>query len=95
MNTTSSTWIAIDDRLPSNGQRVLAFVPDHHIALAGTMDVELRPVIVLRFLHNFFADSPEKQAAHGVHFWAGEGVSNQYFSAVTHWQAVPEGPQLT
>jgi hypothetical protein len=49
-------------------------------------------VILLRFIENFFAERPEKAEKHGVHFWQGEGSSNHYFTAVTHWMALPELP---
>jgi hypothetical protein len=27
-----------------------------------------------------------------LHFWAGEGSSNRYFSEVTHWKSIPQAP---
>jgi hypothetical protein len=87
-----SAWIDLSAQLPADGARVLAFVPGHQIVLPGKLEIEVREVIVLRFHLNFFADDQERCAAHGAHFFSGEGVSNQYFSSVSHWQAIPSGP---
>tara|TARA_B100000768_G_scaffold122976_1_gene113752 strand:+ start:1317 stop:1595 length:279 start_codon:yes stop_codon:yes gene_type:complete len=88
------SWININDELPHDDQRVLAFIPENKIFLPG-MDLkfEIREVIVLRFCANHFAGNPEKAAKHGLHFWAGEGSSNRYFKEVTHWSPIPARPQ--
>ena len=86
-------WIACEDRLPADGERVLAVVPGNEVLLPGKANFELREVIVLRFMENFFAAQQDKADAHGRHFWSGEGASNQYFGAVTHWMPMPEAPQ--
>ena len=85
-------WIACEDRLPADGERVLAVVPGNEVLLPGKANFELREVIVLRFMENFFAAQQDKADAHGRHFWSGEGASNQYFGAVTHWMPMPEAP---
>lgn len=87
-------WININAQLPANDQRVLAFIPDNKVFLPGKdLEFEIREVIVLRFIENFFADRPEKSAKFGIHFWQGEGNSNHYFGDVTHWMPMPEGPR--
>jgi len=87
------TWIHVDDALPENGQRVLAFLPNNVIFLPGkTGDQQFLPVIFLRFAHNFFGEKNPKREEFGPHFWLGEGQSNHYFNDVTHWMPVPEGP---
>jgi hypothetical protein len=89
----SIEWIAIGERLPDHEQRVLAFVPDHRVYLPGkTGETELREVIVLRFLLDFYPDGSERRITHGAHFWAGEGNSNHFFHAVSHWMPIPEKP---
>ena len=86
-------WIAVADRLPEDDQRVLAFIPGNRVFLPGKdLAFEVREVIVLRFCADYFADQAEKCEKHGRHFWAGEGNSNHFFSDVTHWMPMPEGP---
>ena len=77
------------------GQRVLDVVPGNEVLLPGKASFEMREVLGLRFMENFFAAQPDKADAHGRHFWSGEGASNQYFEAVTHWMPVPEAPAAT
>ncbi len=90
-----SMWIDIDDQLPLNNQRVLAYVPGNKVFLPGkTGEFELREVIVLHFQENFYPEGTEKYEKHGPHFWQGEGNSNQFFIAVTHWMPMPEAPSL-
>ncbi len=87
------TWIDINDALPSDGQRVLAFLPKNEIFLPGkTGEKEFLPVIFLRFAENFFGEKNPKREKFGAHFWLGEGQSNHYFDDVTHWCEVPKGP---
>ena len=89
-------WIPCNETLPKNGQRVLGVVPGNEVLLPGKASFEMREVLVLRFMENFFAAQADKAGAHGRHFWSGEGASNQYFEAVTHWMPVPEPPvQIT
>ncbi|MFT5979404.1 MAG: hypothetical protein ACI898_000163 [Flavobacteriales bacterium] len=57
------------------------------------LNFELREVIVLKFLKDFYIDRPDKQEKHGLHFWQGEGNSNHFFADVTHWKPMPEFPQ--
>lgn len=88
-------WIDIDDQLPGHEQRVLAYVPGNRVFLPGkTGEFEIREVIVLHFLRDFYPEGSEKFEKHGPHFWQGEGNSNQFFNAVTHWMPMPEAPDL-
>ncbi|MFZ4785388.1 MAG: DUF551 domain-containing protein [Flavobacteriales bacterium] len=88
-------WIDIDDQLPEHGQRVLAYVPGNRVFLPGkTGEFEIREVIVLHFIRDFYPEGSEKYAKHGPHFWQGEGNSNQFFNAVTHWMPMPDSPDL-
>ena len=89
---TSLGWIDCEQRLPSNGQRVLAVVPGNEVLLPGKASFEMRDVIVLRFMENFFSAQSDRADSHGRHFWSGEGSSNQYFKAVSHWMPMPEAP---
>jgi len=89
---TSIGWIACEERLPADGQRVLAVVPGNEVLLPGKAKFEMREVLVLRFMENFFAVQSDQADNHGRHFWSGEGASNQYFEAVTHWMPMPEAP---
>ncbi|MCH2200228.1 MAG: DUF551 domain-containing protein [Flavobacteriales bacterium] len=86
-------WIDINDQLPNDEQRVLAYIPKNKVFLPGKdLQFEIREVIVLRFLKDFYSDRPDKQEKHGMHFWQGEGNSNHFFADVTHWAPIPEGP---
>jgi hypothetical protein len=85
-------WIDINVRLPKNEERILAFIPNNKVVLPGLSGLELREVIVLRFIENFYAERPDKAEKHGIHFWQGEGNSNHFFSDVTHWMPIPMGP---
>jgi hypothetical protein len=86
-------WIKIEEQLPEDQQRILAFVPGNKVFLPGKSgEFELREVIVLRFLKDFYPEGSEKYAKHGPHFWQGEGNSNHFFKDVTHWIAMPEKP---
>jgi hypothetical protein len=87
-------WISVQEALPENNQRVLGFIPKNKVFLPGKdFEFELREVVVLRFCKNFYAKNDEKRTKHGLHFWAGEGNSNHFFHDVTHWRAVPSGPE--
>lgn len=86
-------WIKVEEQLPEDQQRILAFVPGNKVFLPGKSgEFELREVIVLRFLKDFYPEGSEKYAKHGPHFWQGEGNSNHFFKDVTHWIAMPEKP---
>mgnify|MGYP000099402655 FL=1 len=90
-NSDNSTgWIDCEERLPGDGQRVLAVVPGNEVLLPGKASFELRDVLVLRFMENFFSAQSDRADSHGRHFWSGEGSSNQYFQAVTHWMPMPQ-----
>lgn len=87
-------WIAVSDQLPADGQRLLAFIPGNKVYLPGkSLDFEIREVIVLKFLQDFYPEGSEKRAKHGPHFWQGEGNSNHFFKDVTHWTPIPAGPE--
>ena len=91
-----SPWVNINDRLPENNQRVLAFIPKNKVFLPGMqLDFEIREVVVLHFRENFYAENVDKKEKYGSHFWSGEGNSNHFFKDVTHWKAIPVGPQKT
>lgn len=87
-------WIEVNKKLPEHEQRVLAYIPTNKVYLPGMeMKFELREVIVLKFLKDFYIDRPDKQEKHGLHFWQGEGNSNHFFADVTHWSPMPDAPQ--
>jgi hypothetical protein len=86
-------WINIENEIPQDNQRILAYIPDNKVFLPGMqLDYAIREVVILHFRKNFFADNEEKRKKHGLHFWSGEGNSNHFFNDVTHWKAIPEGP---
>ncbi|MBL7942569.1 MAG: DUF551 domain-containing protein [Flavobacteriales bacterium] len=87
------SWIAVTDKLPTDKQRVLAFVPGNKVFLPGKSgEFEIREVLVLHFQENFYAAGTEKHEKFGPHFWQGEGNSNHYCRDVTHWMPIPGGP---
>jgi hypothetical protein len=86
-------WISIEEALPENDQRVLAFLPNNKVYLPGkTGAMKFMPVIFLRFAKDFFGEKNPKREKFGPHFWLGEGQSNHYFADVTHWMPSPTGP---
>lgn len=87
-------WIAIAERLPEDGQRVLCYLPANTVYLPGkTGATEERHVIVLRFMKDWFLKNTSKTGkASGDHFWLGEGSSNHFFADVTHWMPLPQHP---
>jgi len=86
-------WIAISERTPEDGQKVLCYLPDNHQFLPGkTGETRHEPVVILRFVETFFNAGSPKREKHGPHFWLGEGLSNHYFDDVTHWMTLPEAP---
>lgn len=87
-------WIAVQDRLPADGQRCLCHLPKNDIYLPGkTGAVETRPVVILRFMEDYFVKNASKTGHQGSpHFWLGEGSSNKFFAEVSHWMALPEAP---
>jgi hypothetical protein len=88
-----SQWININSSLPAHDERVLAHIPGNKVFLPGKSgEFELREVIVLRFLRDFYPAGSEKHKEHGPHFWQGEGNSNHYFRDVTHWMPIPTKP---
>ena len=89
-----AAWTAVADQLPPDGERVLCYLPENRVYLPGkTGAMEHRPVVVLRFMRDWFLKNPSKTGqATGDHFWLGEGSSNHFFSDVTHWMPLPEAP---
>jgi len=88
-------WIDIENELPLDNQRVLAYIPDNKVFLPGMqLDYAIREVVVLHFRKNFFEDNEEKRKKYGLHFWSGEGNSNHFFQDVTHWKAIPKAPVI-
>jgi hypothetical protein len=86
-------WIDIGEQLPEHEQRVLAFIPGNKVYLPGKdLQFQLREVIVLHFLEDFYSEGSEKHEKHGPHFWSGEGNSNHFFEDVTHWMPIPKPP---
>jgi hypothetical protein len=90
-----SDWIDINNELPLDNQRVLAYIPDNKVFLPGMqLDYAIREVVILHFRKNFFEENEGKRKKYGLHFWSGEGNSNHYFQDVTHWKAIPEVPVI-
>jgi len=88
-------WISVNNQLPADQERVLAFVPNNKVFLPGkTGEFEMREVIVLKFLADFYPEGSEKREKHGAHFWQGEGNSNHFFKDVTFWMPMPSAPQF-
>ena len=89
-----SEWIAVPDQLPENGARVICFLPGNIVHLPGkTGATEQRQILIMRFAHDFFVKNPSKTGHTGsTHFWLGEGSSNQFFQAVSHWMPLPDNP---
>lgn len=86
-------WVSTDQKLPEDGERVLAFVPGNKVFLPGKSgEFELREVIVLKFCADFYPPGSEKHEKYGPHFWQGEGNSNHFFPDVTHWMPMPSKP---
>jgi hypothetical protein len=86
-------WISVSDQLPEHEERVLAFIPGNKVYLPGkSLEFQVREVLVLHFLKDFYPEGSEKRKKHGAHFWSGEGNSNHFFADVTHWMPIPEGP---
>ena len=87
-----SEWISIQEQLPEDGQRLLGFIPGNRVFLPGKSgEFEMREVVILKFLKDFYPAGSEKCAKHGPHFWQGEGNSNHFFKDVTHWMEIPSG----
>lgn len=86
-------WININDKLPDDGQKVICYLPNHHQYLPGkTGETRFEPIVILRFAANFFKEGTDKMEKHGPHFWLGEGLSNHYFSDISHWMPLPQKP---
>ena len=87
-------WIKTVDELPKDGQRVLAFVPENYVSVAGSPgQVELKPVKLLTFIKNFYGNHKPRHKNNSTDdFWSGEGLSNHFFQEVTHWMELPGEP---
>jgi hypothetical protein len=86
-------WISIAEQLPADNQKVICYLPDNYQHLPGkTGETRFEPVLILRFVANFFVPESKKHIKYGPHFWLGEGLSNHYFSDVSHWRPMPEAP---
>ncbi len=88
-------WIPCAQRLPADGQRVLAWLPKNTVYLPGkTGATEERNILILRFAQDFFVKNPSRTGkATGPHLWTGEGSSNHFFDEVTHWRELPGTPE--
>ena len=85
-----SEWKSVNDQLPEDGQRLLGYIPGNRVFLAGKSgEFEMREVVILKFLQDFYPEGSEKRAKHGTHFCQGEGNSNHFFNDVTHWMELP------
>jgi len=86
-------WIDINIQLPANEERVLAYIPGNKVFLPGKSgEFEMREVVVMKFLLEFYPEGSEKRVKHCPHFWQGEGNSNHFFADVTHWMPMPVKP---
>ena len=85
-------WIPVNEQLPAHMDKVLCYLPDNVQYLGKTDETRPEPVVILRFIKDFFAEGSEKKKKFGPHFWAGEGLSNHYMQDVTHWMPLPEKP---
>lgn len=89
-----SDWKSVQEQLPKDGQRVLVFVPNNKYFLPGKSgEFEMREVMIMKFCENFYPLDSERGMKYGPHFWSGEGNSNCFFNAVTHWCPIPIGPR--
>jgi hypothetical protein len=46
--------------------------------------------MIMKFCKDFYPPQSEKGIKYGVHFWGGEGNSNLFFNAVSHWMPLPK-----
>lgn len=88
-------WININDQLPENNQRVIAFIPENYVPIPGNPgEVELKPLKVLTFIKGFYGkQKPRHKNSSSDDFWSGEGLSNHFFQEVSHWMPMPEKPK--
>lgn len=90
----SGDWNPCTERLPADGQRVLCWLPRNTVRLPGGAGTEERHVVMLCFAEDWFIKNPSKTGRRTHrHFWFGEGGSNCFFEQVSHWMALPEGPE--
>jgi len=90
-----SEWIAISEKLPQDGERVLVYIPNNEVFLPGKTGETARiTVLVMKFQFDFFSEEKAKSKNTSRHFWVGEGLSNHFFEDITHWRQIPKPPQL-
>jgi len=85
-------WVPIEERLPEHMQKVVCFLPDNFQFVGKSEETRHEPIVILRFMQDFFESDSDKWVKFGPHFWAGEGLSNHYMPDVTHWMPLPEAP---
>lgn len=87
-------WISTAESLPTDGERVLCWLPKNTIHLPGLAGSEERNAVIMKFAHEHFLKNPTKTGYTGSpHFWLGEGGSNKFFGDVTHWMRLPVEPE--
>ena len=87
-------WISVQQKLPEDGQKVLAFVPDNYVPIPGNpSETEHKPIQILTFEKNFYgAHRPRHKNSASDDFWNGNGLSNHFFQEVSHWMPLPKNP---
>ena len=54
-------WISIAEQLPADNQKVICYLPDNYQYLPGkTGETRFEPVLILRFVANFFVPESKK-----------------------------------
>lgn len=88
------TWINVKDKLPEDGQTVLAYLPENHVPIPGNpSETEFKPIKILTFNKNFYgAHRPRHKNSLSDDFWSGNGLSNHFFQEVSHWMPLPAQP---
>ncbi len=87
-------WMDVTQKLPENGQTVLAFLPDNYVPIPGNpSETEFKPIQILTFEMNFYGPHrPRHKNSQSDHFWSGNGLSNHFFQEVSHWMPLPNHP---
>ncbi|MFZ1687254.1 MAG: DUF551 domain-containing protein [Flavobacteriales bacterium] len=90
---SNGPWISTAVQLPTDGQRVLCWLPHNTIHLPGGAGSEVRNAVIMKFAKDHFVKNPTKTGYTGSpHLWLGEGGSNKFFADVTHWMVLPLQP---